>query len=87
MNRRLFYVITAILVVVTVYMVSMNYNKLPDKRTTASRNYIKELQGKQAEAKGRTTSLLFKREEKNYIALQMLTTKCFSSGMLFTLPG
>ena len=51
MNRRLFYVVTAILVALTVYMVSINLNKLPDERTRALRNYIKE--DKQADVKGR----------------------------------
>ena len=77
MNRRLFFVIIAILLVVTVYMVSMNLNKLPAKRTTAPRNYIKELQGRQADVKGRN-SLHFKLRRQNDIALQMLAIKCFS---------
>jgi len=56
MSRRLLYVITAILVAVTVYMVSRDLDKLPDKRTTAYRNYKKKLQGKQVDVKG-TNSL------------------------------
>ena len=51
MNRRLFYVVTAILVALTVYLVSINLNKLPDERTRAPRNYLKE--DKQADVKGR----------------------------------
>ena len=74
MSRRLFYVLTAILVAVTVYMISRNLDKLPDDRTKASRNYIKE--GKQADVKG-TNPLLFKLRRKNYLALQMLAKNCF----------
>ena len=64
MNRRLFLVIIAILLVVTVYMISRYFDKIPDKRTTAPGKYIKELQGNQAGVKGRN-SFLFKPKRKN----------------------
>lgn len=75
MNRRLFLVIIAILLVVTVYMVSRNFDKIPDKRTTAPGKYIKELQGNRAGVKGRNSFLFNPRRKTHRSTLGM---KCFS---------
>ena len=58
MNRRLFYVAIVVVVIVTVYMVSRNYKGLQDKRSTVSRNKMKELRGERTHKEGRTRNFL-----------------------------
>ena len=84
MNRRLFYVVTAILVALTVYMVSINLNKLPDERPRAPRNYIKEDKPADVKLKGRNPLFW---EAKITSLFRCWLKIVFPSGKLFILLG